>query len=1753
MMRAGWDNSGRRGGWAAGWFAWVAALCALVTGRAVAVPPPAEGWREQIGVTGVSGTVPYTVRAMINFDEDGAGPRPPYMIAGGSFTVAGNCVAKYIGAWDGSAWRALGAGFDAPVWAVTIYNGELIAAGEFQFSGAQALSRIARWTNAGWQPLGTGVNDRVRALCVYNGVLYAGGDFTSAGGQSASRIAQWNGTSWSALGQGVSGGAFTSVCTMVEHQGTLVVGGEFATAGTSAASNLAVWNGSAWSAFSGGGLPARVRALTVYNGSLYAGGFFDAIVNGLRLRYVAGFLNNQWRPVGAGLTPRAAGFYPSEQGVHALLVRNGQLVVAGEFDAALDFAGNPLTASGVAVWDGSQWFAAGGAVVGVDNIAHSVCDYAGKLMVGGMFERAGGMWVRGIAGTDGFNWFSLVSGISNRVLSLTSYAGKLIVGGPFASIGGINANSIAQWDGTTWTTLSTGITGAVPQTYALTTFNGELIAAGFFEFAGGVPVKNVARWNGTQWSAMGQGLNGIVRVLAVWLNPVSGQSELYAGGDFTLSGTAPCKRLARWNPSTQSWVEVGTGIADHPASPGDTGVYTLQGYQGRLYAGGYFTQSASGVTSPYLLTWDGSTFGVPPAGVVNDQVRALSIYNGMLFIGGYFTTAGGQFRRHVAAWDGVSSSWAALGQGLGDGIGGDGVTCMSVYNGTLVVGGGFTEAGTQTGLNRIARWNGTAWSPMDVGLDTIPNAVFGYDPDGLGPRLPVLAAGGEFGTAGGRVSPFFAVWGPISDSIWNAVTGGDGALAANWLHGAIPDQFQSVLFDNTLSAVSLAPQYRVTLSAALTAKRLTVNSNQVTLDLTGRNATLTGVVSDFDPPLSIGRRAGASTDVRLLLSNTGAPATFRSPGAVIGNVVDPANFFQLGVRDAGLTARIEGNLVIAPLAKGTLEITDGATLRYGLDSTSYVGTGFFPAPTSTANATINVLSGGKLESAVAVRDVSIGSTPGARAQVTISGAGSRWTTAQGDFFVGDQGIGNLSILAGGELVTTTTNSVIIGRAPTSSAQVAIGAGSKWQEVNRDINVGGGGGTSFAQVRLSSGSTLKAPAINLLPGGSIIGTGTVDGDVYNFGTLNPGTDAPLTTGALTITGTYRQFGLIGGKTGIVTLDVKSATQFDQLLVTGPAELAGGLRVNFDPSFTPIPPNLDVELVRAASFVSTVQRTFDVAVLPALNDGRYFRVQYPEARGPGPQSVRLVTDALGELLQLGTPDTATVAGQPTAAVVGDFDGDGAEDLAITVPDPVNPTTTPGQVVVLFSAGADAQGNWAGFRAGPGGSIQVSVGVEPRSIDAGDFDGDGRLDLAIANASSNSVTVLKNTGNPSVPFSSGPGQRLTINSVGSRPVALTVANVHADPVDQQTAPEVIVVSEDVPALAMFSPTAGATSFVPTPGGAVALPAGSGPGSVTTFDPDQDKNLRRRHIGVGLNGSGGVLVIENDSPVSSNALALVTLPVIPTNPGPTQLVAANLRPPLGSTGDPAGNVKNRDLIVLHGGLRQNGVITNPGTSISVIIDSTPRGATNLSFRPPVSIDLGAPVLSLAALDQDLDADADLAILTRAPAGGTDTRIQVVRNDYLVRAPDGEVTQNEQPIFVPQTGAPDGGVLAKIVVAGRLAGRSGKPDDLATVADVQPGRGPGTGNILGIPNLGGSCSLADITAVGGSQPGEGLVPDGQITVDDLILFVNAFSTQAFCPGPPPCNEADIAGVGVVGVPPDGQLTVDDLVAFINAFIDGCP
>jgi hypothetical protein len=62
--------------------------------------------------------------------------------------------------------------------------------------------------------------------------------------------------------------------------------------------------------------------------------------------------------------------------------------------------------------------------------------------------------------------------------------------------------------------------------------------------------------------------------------------------------------------------------------------------------------------------------------------------------------------------------------------------------------------------------------------------------------------------------------------------------------------------------------------------------------------------------------------------------------------------------------------------------------------------------------------------------------------------------------------------------------------------------------------------------------------------------------------------------------------------------------------------------------------------------------------------------------------------------------------------------------------------------------------------------------------------------------------------------------------------------------------------------------------------------------------------------------------------------------------------------------------------------------------------------------------------------------------------------------------------------------------------------------------------------------------------PGQSRVPDGAVTADDIIVFINMFFASDF--------RADISGPGQSRIP-DGKFTADDIIVYFNCFFAASP
>ena len=147
-----------------------------------------------------------------------------------------------------------------------------------------------------------------------------------------------------------------------------------------------------------------------------------------------------------------------------------------------------------------------------------------------------------------------------------------------------------------------------------------------------------------------------------------------------------------------------------------------------------------------------------------------------------------------------------------------------------------------------------------------------------------------------------------------------------------------------------------------------------------------------------------------------------------------------------------------------------------------------------------------------------------------------------------------------------------------------------------------------------------------------------------------------------------------------------------------------------------------------------------------------------------SVLLNTRAAGEAIPtFASPSTFATGSDPYSVSIGDFNGDGKPDLAVA-------NFTSNSVSVLLNTTAPdattpSYANQATF----------ATGSKPFSVSIGDLSGDGKPDLAIANSASNSVSVLLNTTAPGAPTPSYASQATFATE--SRPLSVSIGDFNGD----------------------------------------------------------------------------------------------------------------------------------------------------------------------------------------------------------------------------------------------------------------------------------------------------------------------------------------------------------------------------------------
>ncbi len=279
--------------------------------------------------------------------------------------------------------------------------------------------------------------------------------------------------------------------------------------------------------------------------------------------------------------------------------------------------------------------------------------------------------------------------------------------------------------------------------------------------------------------------------------------------------------------------------------------------------------------------------------------------------------------------------------------------------------------------------------------------------------------------------------------------------------------------------------------------------------------------------------------------------------------------------------------------------------------------------------------------------------------------------------------------------------------------------------------------------------------------------------------------------------------------------------------------------------------------------------------------------------------------------------SVGTSPFDVAIADFDGDGKADIAV----PNSGSTT---ISILRNTSSSGSPSFAT-------AVNCTTGATPKKIFAGDLDGDGKPDLAVTNNGTATVSVFLNTASAGSLTTSSFAAKVDFTT-GTAPWGLTAADIDGD-----GKPELIVANQSSGTLSVFRNTS--TSGAITSGSFAAkvdFTTGTSPRDLSVGDFDGDSKV---DIGVVNATSATVSVFRNtgtSGSIASGSLAAKADFGTGTSPlgiaigdldldGKPDIIIAN------SGGGTVSILRNRPILLVPSITSVSPNIANPGTSITI------------------------------------------------------------------------------------------------------------------------------------------------------------------------------------------------------------------------------
>lgn len=293
-----------------------------------------------------------------------------------------------------------------------------------------------------------------------------------------------------------------------------------------------------------------------------------------------------------------------------------------------------------------------------------------------------------------------------------------------------------------------------------------------------------------------------------------------------------------------------------------------------------------------------------------------------------------------------------------------------------------------------------------------------------------------------------------------------------------------------------------------------------------------------------------------------------------------------------------------------------------------------------------------------------------------------------------------------------------------------------------------------------------------------------------------------------------------------------------------------------------------------------------------------------------SVLLNTTAMGVTTPSFASQQSFAAGaSPYAVMVGDFNGDGKPDLATgnnggaSLSVLLNTTTT-GATTVTFTP-----------------AQTYDVGSNPRSVAVGDFNGDGKPDLVAANSRSNTLSVrLNTTAMNAMTASFGPEYTF---SVGTNPYAVAVGDFNGD-----GKPDLAIANSGDNTASVLLNTTAMNATMPTFATQQSFGVGGSPYAVAVADFNGDGRL---DFVTANNGDGSLSVLLNTTAANAATPAFAPQQVLMTTSHPRSVAVSDFN------GDGKPDIADADAL-----LNNVDVLLNATVSYQLVVNTTGDGTAD-------------------------------------------------------------------------------------------------------------------------------------------------------------------------------------------------------------------